>query len=178
MSLPGWSHVTHMSELEKRCASLWFKVDPATVAGPLTGLIVGECPGKNTRSTLPMFPYPANSSGGRLLKMSKLPVGVYLGKIRRRNLIEHHHEVWPVHEAEKLAAGIVDELADTGTHVLLLGKRVGVAFGSPGFFRHTELKGSFYANIPHPSGLSREYNNPTKRAAAAVAIQWCADWRV
>jgi hypothetical protein len=169
-----------MSELEKRCTSLWFKIDPATVQGPLVGLIIGECPGPNTRSTLPMFPYPKNSAGGRLLKMSRLPVGVYLGKIKRQNLIEHHcpSSEWPKFEAATRARAIAELLTNSQTRVLLLGKKVGEAFGFSRFFILQEILGSAYTCIPHPSGLSREYNDPVKRTGAQIAVQWCADHQV
>lgn len=176
--MKGWEHVEHMSLLEKRCASLWFKLDPAIVTGPLTGLVVGECPGKNTCSTLPMFPYPASSSGGRLLKISRLPVETFLGRIRRVNLIETHHEIWPTHTARVRALEIVEENAVKNTRIVLLGAKVGDAFGASRYFDMGEIRGSHYVCIPHPSGLNRAYNDPVVRTGASIALQWCADWQV
>lgn len=175
MTLPGWDHVPNMSELEKRCASLWFKLKPESVTGPVSGLLIGECPGANTSPKLPMFPWPASSSGGRLLKMSNVPVNEYLGRLERRNLIHTHHPVWPVHDARRIAREIVQEIAGRGLRVVLLGKKVGEAFGAPQFWAMAQLGDTHFTCIPHPSGLSRVYNDKNNRVMAGLAIQWATN---
>jgi hypothetical protein len=177
--MKGWDHVTHMTELEKRCASLWFKINPATVEGPITGLLVGEMPGKNTRSALPLFPYPKNSSGGRLLAMSGIPPHLYFARMMRVNLFEHHVDIWNEEQANLNAIEIMKQ-QPKGRRVVLCGRRVGSAFGFTQFFQmgHDEEADAFYVAIPHPSGLNREYNDPIKRASARIALQWAADYMV
>lgn len=168
----GWDHVSHLSELEKRCASLWFRVDPATVQGPVVGMIVGECPGLKTRATLPMFPYPANSSGGRLLKMSELPIQDYLGRLTRRNLFYDHQVEWDRDKAIDEAVKIVETVKVE--RVVLCGQRVAEAFGFRRFFHLEENAGVRYCAIPHPSDMNRIYNQPQPRLAAKAAIRWVA----
>lgn len=163
----------HLSEVEKRCASLWFKVDPATVVGPPTGLVIGEMPGRSTSSKLPLFPYPANSSGGRLLKMSGMSVGTYLGRLERVNLIKDYATTW---DHDKAVGNAIDLINSTKhTRIIILGDRVGQAFGFVKFFSVHEYKGMIFNCIPHPSGLNRTYNNPIARAGAKAALEWAAD---
>lgn len=168
----GWDHVTHLTELEKRCASLWFKVNPADVQGPVTGLLVGECPGLTTRSTLPLFPYPPNSSGGRLLKMSDLTIHDYLGRLLRRNLFLDHVEIWNRDKAIEEAVKIVESV--TVERVVLCGQRVAEAFGFRTFFKLEQHRGVSYCAIPHPSGLNRLYNDRPNVVAARAAIRFAA----
>lgn len=168
----------HLTDLECRCAALWFKIDPATVAGPPTGLIVGEMPGCSTSSALPMFPYPPNSAGGRLLKMSLLTPGAYLGRLMRTNLFsdwnEETNDRWPRGEAEERAR-LIHEATPREMRVVLLGARVSQAFGLDEYMKLVEQNGVLYTAIPHPSGRNLKYNDPIVRTGARAALQWAAD---
>lgn len=179
----GWEHVHHLSELEKRCASLWLKpIDPSKVKSQPSGLIVGECPGKSTNSRLPMFPWPKASSGGRLFAMANLPIEIYLGELERRNLFYKHQPTWYPWSAHEAAHGI--HLGrKVGDRVVLCGKRVAAAFGFEKYFEVAQIPkegGGFvyYCTIPHPSGLNREYNNPLTKVGAAVALHWAANYKI
>lgn len=168
----------HLTEVERRCASLFLKVRPDDVVGPCTGLLVGECPGANTRSVLPLFPYPRNSAGGRLLKLSAMEPAPYLGRLRRTNLFEHHRTKWPaLTQTQAHALAMHEELARGPlVRVVLLGTRVAQAFGFDAFWQSSEKDGVSYTTIPHPSGLSRAYNDPKVRIAARSALHWAADY--
>lgn len=168
----------HLTAIERRCASHFLKVRPDEVQGPLTGLLVGECPGVNTRSYLPLFPYPTNSAGGRLLKYSAMTPGQYLGRLRRTNFYEHHQLRWPgLRSTNVRALELHEEFAQGAQRrVVLLGSKVGRAFGFDAFWQMSEKDEVEYVVIPHPSGLSRVYNDPKARVAARAAVQWAADY--
>lgn len=176
----GWNHITHLSEVEKRLTSLWFKVNPADIDCIVTGTIIGEMPGKNTRSILPLFPYPPNSSGGRLMQMGGLPIGIYIGRLKRVNLFDHHVDIWNAEEANLRAVELMKQMPD-GHRVVLCGKQVGKAFGLSHYFENAvdETEGTVhYTCIPHPSARNRIYDDPMARTAARMAIQWAADHMV
>lgn len=182
--MKGWDHVTHLTELEKRCASLWLKpIDPSQIKGPPTGLIVGECPGKSTSSKLAMFPWPKASSGGRLFKMANMPIEIYLGSLRRCNVFYDHQEKWWPWSAHENALGI-HLGCEPYTRVVLCGKRVASAFGFDRYFEvgsipHQQKGGVvLYCTIPHPSGLNREYNNPLAVQGAEMALHWAAGYNI
>lgn len=172
----GWGHpdCAHLSALERRLAGWHMRVDPATVRGPISGLLVGEAPGPRTSKKLPLFPYPTNSAGGRLLKMSGLGAGQYLGRLLRRNLMEAYDLAWDAEVAGQHALNIINE-QPAGRRVVLLGSRVGRAFGFADFYKVAEVNGAVYCCIPHPSGRNLLYNDVNHRIAARAAIQWAAD---
>lgn len=174
--MKGWEHITHMSELEKRCASLWFKINPKEIQGPPIGMLVGEMPGLSTRATLPLFPYPANSSGGRLLKMSKISPTKFLGRVARKNIFLEHR-TWDHDDAVESALRIISEIREGGNikRVVACGQRVAQAFGFSNFFKLEQLEDIYFTAIPHPSGLNRLYNDVNARVGAQGALQWVAD---
>lgn len=174
--MSGWDAFGHLTDLEKAAAAKLLRVDPATVIGPVIGLIVGEMPGRSSNPRMPMFPYPPNSAGGRLQKMSRLTMGEFLGRIRRVNLIEEFDEFWDPILARQNAIKITQSLRP-GTRVVLCGRLVGEAFDVHDYFKNYEHGGSIACAIPHPSGLNRLYSQPSVRAAAGLAIEWAADLR-
>lgn len=170
-------NTAHLTDLEKRYAAKWFRIDPDTINGPPTGLLIGEMPGPATTNNLPLFPYPSNSAGGRLLKISKLEVGTYLGRLKRFNLFSTYLEGWQPIQAVENASKIFAEQPE-GFRVLCLGQRVAQACGLGGWFDKKTHEGVEYVAIPHPSGKNQMYNNPATRAGARMAIQWAADTQV
>lgn len=174
-----WDSITHLTELEKRCAALWLRVSPASVIGPITGLIVGEMPGRSTSGKLPLFPHPKNSSGGRLWAMSGVPIGIYLGRLARTNLLSEFREDWDRREAAERAKVLVEQQPN-GRRVVVLGKRVGEAFGFRRFFEvlADEPRHVSYTCIPHPSARNLEYRDVAKRVGARIALQFAADYMV
>jgi G:T/U-mismatch repair DNA glycosylase len=165
-----------VTELEERLALKWFGLDAKTIDPNTHAWIVGEAPGKNTRSYLPMFPYPRTSSGGRLLQLSGLTPAEYF-TIQRRNLIEEYPGIWPKFEAKKQAQNILEDMP-RGSRVVLLGRRVGEAFGFTQYFQHETHAGSVYAILPHPSGLNRELNDERVKAAIRMAMHWVAGYTI
>lgn len=170
----------HLSAVELRIALYRLGVHPVDVTGPPNGLIVGEAPGPATHARLPMFPTPAGSAAGRLLALSGLTAGQYLGAFFRRNLFYSYTEVekgWSVTAARAKAADVRRWISETGNlRVLLLGERVAAAFDVPVWTRTVEqIPGDVtveFAAIPHPSGLNRAYNDPKSRAGAQAAVLW------
>lgn len=171
----------HLSSTDLRLARLWLKMLPQQVDGPPVGLVVGEAPGPNTSGRLPMFPYPASSAAGRLLKMSGLTPGQYLGRLHRRNLFEEYPgERWDAAMANLRAHEVQAWCAGEGgvRRVLLLGKRVAAAFGMDiwGEVESGTAPVVHYRSIAHPSGMNPIYNAPTARLAAQAAVIWAAGY--
>ena len=119
-----------------------------------------------------MFPSPPNSSGGRLLKMSDIKVGEYLGRLLRQNLFLVHQE-WDHDQAVTNAITIVESVQVK--RVVLCGQRVGEAFGFGRYFDLHRHAGVDYTVIPHPNGMNRMYNDVNARVAARATVQWAAN---
>lgn len=175
------ARTAHLSDAEIAYARRCFGVDRAAISGPPDGLLVGECPGPNTSGRLPLFPYPAGSSGGRLLKWSGLAPGEFLGRLARRNLYDLHvpPQLWDENDARVHAGEISAWLAEQGGgyRILLLGCRVGSAFELEPWGACTRRIGAFGVEIrciPHPSGHNVGYNDPRARLAAQGAVLWAA----
>lgn len=113
---------------------------------------------------------PAGCAGWRLCHLILgMEERAYLRAFERRNLLTQPR--WSVPAARAAAQRIRDALAP-GERVILLGRRVADAWYGPGQpwdpFT-TEARGVLA--LPHPSGLSRAWNDPLAfgRARAAVA---------
>jgi hypothetical protein len=167
---------SHLSKVEQRCASHFLKVAPDDIRGPLCGVLVGECPGVATRPYLPMFPYPPNSAGGRLLKYSQMKAADYLGKLRRVNMFFTHQPRWPgrVTCTERVLAMHDEFQTCDEKRVVLLGSKVGRAFGFDAYWQASEKDEVSYCVIPHPSGLNLIYNDRKAQLAAAAVVRWAA----
>lgn len=172
------ARAAHLSPAEQRIAEFRLGVPRGTYDGPPVGLIVGEAPGPNTHARLPMFPFPPTSAGGRLMAMSGLPPNVYLGRFFRRNLFETYVDAtpWVAKVARERALELARWIEETGSlRVVVCGVRVAEAFGMTLWGRSQSADGrSAFVSIPHPSGLTRVYNDPRAREAARTALQWAA----
>lgn len=148
------------------------RIPPLTDAGMMEPrrpvLLVGEQPPERwltdpvyREKHSPMFPYPPNSAGGRLFKVSDLGLGEYIHGLDRVNLIPTYKR-WDVKEARANAKALLRERQPS--HVFLCGRRVASAFG---FQEDTELPHKIRSGvadahliaIPHPSGRNHAYNN-------------------
>lgn len=164
----------HLSRADKMYAIAQYGLTPDKVYGPAVGWIVGEQPGKSTDPHAPLFPHPNGCAGDRLYKMSGMEVGDYLGKLHRINLIESLVP-WSVHVARTSAIEWLAEWkAMGGQRVILCGTLVREAFGVPSWWTLVDHDGVRAVAIPHPSGLTRAYNDEKARVATRAALAWAA----
>lgn len=169
----------HMTPLELRFAGLKLGVHAQEIEGPAVGAIIGEAPGPNTSPKLPVFPFPASSAGGRLLTYSGMKPADYLSRFWRKNLFTLYLKGWCAPAARELASYIEREIGERGiSRALLLGGRVGAAFGVGGLWSSMKTSGGItYLVVPHPSGRCRVYNDESARRRARAAIRWAAGLR-
>lgn len=162
----------HLSVVELKIASL--RLQTEEFASPVRGLVVGECPGENTSEDMPLFPWPPTSSAGRLMSMSELSPGEYLGGLYRRNVC---YRRWSWAEARQTARYIVSSLFDhRDLFVVLCGQKVAEAFGVRGdFWRFGKLESrNCYTVVPHPSGMNRIYNEASARERTRLWMRFAA----
>lgn len=122
-------------------------------------LLVGELNPYGGDPSVALYPLPPHASGGRLQRILGLSTTQYLRLFDRANLCVG---AWDLAEARASAGQI---LADpTRTHLVLLGAKVSRVFC--GVFEPFTLRatpgrpGQLVATLPHPSGLSRAWNEP------------------
>jgi hypothetical protein len=124
------------------------------VKAPPIALLVGELNPYQQAEVehYALYPYPERSAGGRLCRVILgLDPHLYLRSYARHNLCSGK---WSVPAARRAAAGLVDRYPAT-LPIVLLGARVAEAFGQP--FEPFRRRGRF-VQLPHPSGLSRLWN--------------------
>ena len=125
---------------------------------------------------------PANGSGNRLRRILGMRRWDYLRSFERRNLVQG--ERWSFRAARRGVQALMHEVEDSDV-VVLLGQRVYTAWGLLDWrpFRNLEACTSnnpddadavaFFTivTLPHPSGLSRVWNDPeSKRRARDVLV--------
>lgn len=174
---PEWHHLRHLSQVELRLAREHLGLESAEdYLDRRGGLLVGENPGPNTHPDTPLFPWPHTSSAGRLLAMSELTAGQYLGGFYRRNLVDEL--AWSKREARTRARRIVTALFDSpkDLRVVLCGAKVGRAFQlSVEFWEPVKLvSGQMVVVIPHPSGKNLLYNDQWNRERTGRWMRWAA----
>jgi len=158
-------------------ARMWLHTTlPEDMPAPV-GLLVGEQPGTAHNAKLPLWPWPANSAGDRLMRMSGIPVADYLTRLARVNLALKPVAEWDSRAARDRALSLVATLP-VGTRVVACGAKARDAFGLPDWF-HLQAMGAHpeapaVVAIPHPSGRSRAYNDPGVKGAARWWIRWAA----
>lgn len=166
---------THLSVVELKLAQ--HHMECTEYAPVVNGLIIGENPGPNTHADLPLFPWPAKSSAGRLMAMGQLTPGEYLGGLYRRNLCDD--KKWRESKARIRAREILTALFDLPRtlRVVLCGVKVASAFD----VRHVDFWWPIKLDsrqqavvIPHPSGMNRIYNDPQAQAQTRAWVRWAA----
>lgn len=152
----------------------------AVLRGPKP-LLVGECNPYGANPKYSLFPYPKGSSGERLcFKIMCLTRREYLERFDRVNLCAGK---WSIKEARARA----EELRSVpGRTIVLLGAKVATAFGrkfEPFRFDETPDYYSPKASplsvpilrrlviLPHPSGLSRTWNEPGAYERARTVLK-------
>lgn len=144
------------------------------------GLVIGMAPGPRTSASLPMFPHPAGSAGGRLMAMSGMPVEAYLGRLRRANLCRGAFRVVEARERVQELYLTYRTVHAPHPRFVLCGRRVADVFSdvlrtpSDPWYQRRSWAGIEYATIPHPSGRCREYSDPANVARARKVVRWAA----
>lgn len=138
-------------------------------------LLIGQAPGPNTDSRLPLYPIPSTSTGGRLAKFMGLTRTQYLRTFDRVNVLQDfpgkckRDDKFPMRDAIIAARAMRPLLA--GREVILVGRNVANAFGYYEIpFHHwmsDDRSGFMVCCIPHPSGRNLWYNLAENREAAA-----------
>lgn len=180
--MTGPSVLAPLNPVVAALAGFWFNLpldweEEATVTTPV-GLLVGEQPGPGSNPKLPLWPYPPRGSGARLQRMSGIPMGVYLTRLARVNLMPKPVARWNPHEARRNLTELLAGLP-AGTRVVLCGARVRDAAGIPAWFTEWPLihpAGGYVhpVAIPHPSGRNRDYDTPTNVELVREALRWAA----
>lgn len=124
-----------------------------------------------------LYPLPERSAGGRLCRVLGMPRREYLMRFKRVNLLTGDRDGfrWSAPTA-RLAAVEVLDAADAGDALVLLGARVTAAFGvefAPLQRSQRRTLGGCMVTtlvLPHPSGRSRLWNDPTMAARARDAV--------
>lgn len=147
------------------------------------GLVIGMAPGPRTSASLPMFPHPAGSAGGRLMAMSGMPVEAYLGRLRRVNLCRGAFRIAEARERARELYLTYRTVYAPHPRLVLCGRRVASAFydvlrehgaADIPWFERRAWAGIDYVAVPHPSGRCREYSDPANVARARDAVRWAA----
>jgi hypothetical protein len=140
--------------------------------------LVGEHNPYGSSPYFALYPSPPGCAGWRLCKILGMAEDEYIEAFERRNLLSQ--ERWSVPVARKAAADLRRELREDGDALVLLGARVARAFGydfTPGVVyarQHTNQGPVVEYDVlvtPHPSGLSRQWNDPTMRATVRDAVR-------
>lgn len=136
----------------------------------MKSVIVGMAPGRRGDNRRP---FDGPGSGTRLLRLAGSEIyGDLISAFDVVNLIESYPGLyWPTGLA-RLRAG---ELRRTyrGRTLILAGRRVAEAFGIPraSYLTVTDLGDVRLAVLPHPSGLSRWYNDPVNVDSAEAFLR-------
>ncbi len=135
-------------------------------------LLVGEANPYGGDPDMALYPLPARASGGRLASILGLSTTQYLRQFRRANLCA---QKWDLREARARA----EVLKEQGP-LVLCGAKVCKAFGfrfAPFTVDRVLFPGRpatlTYGVLPHPSGLSRAWNDPRSTGLARQTV-----WRV
>lgn len=147
-------------------------------------ILIGEAPEKDARSDCPLYPYPPQSSGGKLYSMSPFTNRkAFIKSCYRLNLLAEYPGdgdklwTWPKERARHCAMNLKGSGLVSDRRVVLVGAKVASAFDLPlGFGPDTINVLQWYewpfggyskdftvAIMPHPSGLNRWYNDPVNR---------------
>lgn len=123
--------------------------------------------------SMALYPLPARSAGGRLMKISGLTMSAYLQLFDRRNVLDCG---WDARRARERAPTLRAELA--GRTVVALGAQVNSVMrgGTPHElappFRWTpDGHGGWIAKVPHPSGRGTFYNDPVNQELLRIFLE-------
>lgn len=131
-------------------------------------LIIGQAPSRSSDPSEPL----SGRSGCRLADLCGLDVATFLATFERANLLDHYpgaklkgDEFVTTAEARTLAAGVRPRLRGRTVVVLGLVNAAGFGLTQPAFQFAPHWEGLF-AFSPHPSSVSRWWNDPANEARA------------
>lgn len=150
------------------------------MADPLRPILLGMNNPLSRRPEHALYPEPSGCTGHRIFMMLKsvlpeISEEDYLSKFDRRNMLVG--EEWKLELARHAAADIWP--LTRGRKIVMLGAQVCRAMGLSNGSRAVPplcwqtvatYGGAQWAQVPHPSGLNRWYNQPGNRAAAAAFL--------
>lgn len=139
-------------------------------SGPTRPWLVGELNPYGADPDMALYPLPEYASGGRLARILGLSRTEYLRSFERRNLCVGK---WSM-KAARIAAAQIEREADCAP-LVLLGAKVCDAFGFEfkpfvACVTGDEVPRSPVVRLPHPSGLSRLWNEPGAAGRARDAV--------
>lgn len=130
-------------------------------------ILVGQAPAKSSEGIL------MGRAGARLARLMGIPEGEYAARFRRMNLLPE----WPGKSGKgdafdlPAARSVVAQLAPSwqGSRLVLLGGAVCAALGHRGglFEWAPDTRGFLACRVPHPSGISRWWNDPSNARRAS-----------
>lgn len=160
-------------------STTWVEISFGTAMPMLERLVVlvGEAPGNgyDPERHAPLYPYPTQSAGARLQRMTGLSLREYVDRTARINLLPQAFSLrWSDTQARWAAISLMRGGLLDGRNVVLVGSKVREAF-FPGLEwtpcewsapKMSELRGGYsnYAFIPHPSGRNLWYNQADNKA--------------
>lgn len=137
-------------------------------------VFVGQAPSRDSEPGQPF----SGRSGEKLAGLLSVTKAEFLAKVRRINLIERYPgkngkgDAFPVAEARMKALLLQERYMMRPVRFVLVGKNVARAFGirRPQYFVHGWFYGPFqgmsWTVVPHPSGVSRWWNDAGNRRKA------------
>lgn len=138
-------------------------------------LLIGEAPSKNEVTETPI----EGRIGKRLASYAGLSLEDFLTIFDRINLLHERQDTREKgfefdHDAARLEAFRLYPTFKPGQTVIMLGRRVGNAFGAFGeyFQAHRPRdNGAVIYVVPHPSGINRWWNDPQNCLQATEFMQ-------
>lgn len=136
-------------------------------------LIVGQAPGPNTDPAEPL----SGASGRRLAALCELSVNDFLDRFERVNLMDRFPgkagkgDAFRMDRARRAALRLSQRFEKR--KVVLLGNRVARAFEVKPIWpagNFVPMWGGFVTVVPHPSGISRWWNDPEN--ARSMELFW------
>lgn len=137
--------------------------------------LVGEQNPYGSDPTYALYPLPERSAGGRLCAVLQMQRTEYLRTFERANLLDLPR--WSAPAARASAALLVGRLG-AGDRLVLLGAKVSAAFGltfrsALWTLRERPVSATAVHEVcvlPHPSGMSREWNAPHAATWARICV--------